>query len=400
MSSARPKDILNLLLKNLNFHKISIEMKIVADDKIPFLKGALEPYADVTYLPGKDINRAILKDTDALIIRTRTKCNEELLAGTKVRFIGTATIGFDHIDTQYCSNNNIFWTNAPGCNSSSVQQYIASALLKISGRNKFILKGKTLGIIGVGNVGSKVAKFALALGMNVILNDPPRARKEGGEGFYSLDFLLYESDIITVHVPLNRDGEDSTFHLFDDEIFSKVKNGAWFFNSSRGEVADSTSLKKIINSGRLTGAVIDVWENEPSIDQELLQQAYIATPHIAGYSTDGKANGTAMVVNSLSRYFELALVDWYPGNVPPPSDPVLSLDCDGKSDEEIIREAVFHSYDIDTDNTKLRQSPSDFEKIRGDYPLRREFTSYSVDLKNGSESVKKLMSKLGFRIVV
>ena len=153
-------------------------------------------------------------------------------------------------------------------------------------------------------------------------------------------------------------------------------------NSSRGEVADTTALKKILSSGRLSGAVIDVWENEPVIDQELLQQAFIATPHIAGYSTDGKANGTAMVVNSLSRYFELPLTDWYPGNVPLPLDPVFMIDCNGKSDEEIIREAVFHSYDIDTDNTRLRQSPSDFEKIRGDYPLRREFYSYSVILKN------------------
>jgi erythronate-4-phosphate dehydrogenase len=375
-------------------------MKIVVDDKIPFLKGVLEPYAEVIYLPGKDINREILKDTDALLVRTRTKCTGNLLAGTMVRFIGTATIGFDHIDTKYCNNNQIFWTNAPGCNSSSVQQYIASALLKISGRNNFMLKDKTLGIIGVGNVGSKVAGFAQAIGMKVLLNDPPRARKEGGENFCSLDFVLSESDIITVHVPLNPEGEDRTFHLFDDETFNKVKKEVWFFNSSRGEVADTLSLKKIIQSGRLAGAVIDVWENEPAIDRELMQQAYISTPHIAGYSTDGKANGTAMVVNSLSRYFELPLEDWYPENVPPPAHPILSIECSGKSDEEIIREAVFHSYDIDTDNTRLRQSPSDFEKIRGDYPLRREFTSYSVDLKNGSESVKKLISNLGFRIVV
>jgi len=375
-------------------------MKIVADDKIPFLKGALEHYADVIYLPGKDINREMLMDTDALLIRTRTKCTEKILAGTKVRFIGTATIGFDHIDTQYCNNNQIFWTNAPGCNSSSVQQYIASALLKISGRNNFTLKGKTIGIIGVGNVGSKVARFAHLLGMNVLLNDPPRARKEGGKNFCTLDNILSESDIITVHVPLNMDGEDGTFHLFDDEIFNKFKDKAWFLNSSRGEVADTTALKKILSSGRLSGAVIDVWENEPVIDQELLQQAFIATPHIAGYSTDGKANGTAMVVNSLSRYFELPLTDWYPGNVPLPLDPVFMIDCNGKSDEEIIREAVFHSYDIDTDNTRLRQSPSDFEKIRGDYPLRREFYSYSVILKNGSDRVKKIISNLGFRIVI
>ncbi len=161
-------------------------MKIVADDKIPFLKGALEPLAEVVYIPGKQINRDMLKDTDALLIRTRTRCTENLLEGTSVKFIGTATIGFDHIDTQYCKKNNIIWTNAPGCNSFSVQQYIAAALLKISSENKFNLKDKTLGIIGVGNVGSKVEKFAQILGMKVLLNDPPRARKEGRKIFISL----------------------------------------------------------------------------------------------------------------------------------------------------------------------------------------------------------------------
>jgi len=371
-------------------------MKIVADDKIPFLKGALEPYAEMVYLPGKDIDREILKDTDALLIRTRTKCTENILAGTKVRFIGTATIGFDHIDTEYCNNNKIIWTNAPGCNSSSVQQYIASALLKISGSNKFILKDKTLGIIGVGNVGSKVAKFALAIGMKVLLNDPPRAREEGKKNFHDLDFVLSESDIITVHVPLNQAGEDRTFHLFDDEIFNKIRNGAWFFNSSRGEVADTSSLKKTISSGRLAGAVTDVWENEPAIDRELLQQACIATPHIAGYSTDGKANGTAMVVNSLSKYFKLPLVGWYPENVPSPSHPVISLNCIGKSQEEIIREVVFHTYDISDDDAKLRYSPSDFEKLRGDYPIRREFTSYTVNLKGGSDKIRRILEDIGF----
>ena len=178
-------------------------MKIVADDKIPFLKGALEPYAEVVYLPGKQIDREILEDCDALLIRTRTKCTADLLEGTKIRFIGTATIGFDHIDTHYCGKNRIRWTNAPGCNSSSVQQYIAAALLRISSINNFRLKGKTLGIIGVGNVGTKVEKFAQAIGMNVLLNDPPRARLEGKKNFYQLNEVLSQSDILTVHVPLN-----------------------------------------------------------------------------------------------------------------------------------------------------------------------------------------------------
>lgn len=373
-------------------------MKIVADDKIPFLKGALEPYAEVEYLPGKEINNEILKNADGLLIRTRTKCNENLLSGTNIRFIGTATIGFDHIDTQFCDKNGITWTNAPGCNSSSVQQYIAAALLKISGDNKFNLNEKTLGIIGVGNVGSKVEKLARALGMRVLLNDPPRARKEGRKDFCELNTVLSDSDILTLHVPLNETGEDKTYHLFDDNSFKKIRKGAWFINSSRGEVADASAFKTILKSGKLAGAVIDVWENEPDIDKELMNLCTITTPHIAGYSTDGKANGTAMVVNSLSKYFDLPLKNWYPGNVPAPVNPCISIDCAAMSTEQIIREAVFNTYNIQLDNENLRESPSDFEKLRGDYPLRREFTSYTVDLKGSSEEVKKILKNLGFRV--
>ena len=185
-----------------------------------------------------------LSDADALLVRTRTKCNEQLLSGSGVRFIGTATIGFDHIDTQYCKNNNIRWTNSPGCNSSSVQQYIASALLTAASGFRFSLREKTLGIIGVGNVGSKVAKLGKILGMNVLLNDPPRARKEGDREFVGIEKILREADIITVHVPLTMTGEDKTYHLFDDINFNKMKKGSWFFNSSRGEVAILLPLKK------------------------------------------------------------------------------------------------------------------------------------------------------------
>ena len=375
-------------------------MRIVADDKIPFLKGALEPYAEVVYIPGKQIKMEMLKDSDALLIRTRTICNENLLEGTSIRFIGTATIGFDHIDTDYCSKNKIIWTNAPGCNSSSVQQYIAAALLRISSEHHFNLKDKTLGIIGVGNVGSKVEKFARSVGMNVLLNDPPRARIEGKKNFHSLNTVLSGSDILTVHVPLNIVGEDQTWHLFNEESFKKIKRGAWFLNSSRGEVSDTYSLKNALNSGMLSGAVIDVWENEPNIDPELLQQAFIATPHIAGYSTDGKANGTSMVVNSLTKYFNLPSENWYPSDVPPPASPYISIDCNNKSEEEIIREAVIHTYNIDKDNSMLRISIQNFEKLRGDYPVRREFTSYTINLKDGTEKVLQTMKSIGFRMKI
>jgi len=385
-------------IKLLTFTGNYFNMKVVADDKIPFLRGALESFADVVYVPGKEIDNETLKDADALLVRTRTHCTESLLKGTRVKFIGTATIGFDHIDTSYCERNNIHWTNAPGCNSSSVQQYLTAALFKISSGFGFELRGKTLGIIGVGNVGSKVERIARLSGMKVLLNDPPRARAEGEMNFVRLDTLLADSDIITVHVPLNSVGVDKTFHLFGREVFSLIKRGAWFINSSRGEVVDTGALKAALDSGTLGGAVTDVWEDEPDINLDLMSMVFIATPHIAGYSTDGKANGTAMVVNSLCNYFHLPLLNWYPDNVPDPEKPEIVIDCIGKSDEDIIRETVNHTYNISEDDMKLRYSPSDFERLRGDYPLRREFTSYKVRLIGGTDYLIKRIEGMGFKV--
>ncbi|MBK7711549.1 MAG: 4-phosphoerythronate dehydrogenase PdxB [Bacteroidales bacterium] len=371
-------------------------MKIVADDKIPFLKGALEPYAEVIYLPGKEITRDILKDVDAMLIRTRTICDEKLLYGTNVRFIGTATIGYDHIDTRYCDDHNIRWTNSPGCNSSSVQQYIGAALVQVANDFSFSLREKTIGIIGVGNVGSKVAAMAETIGMKVLLNDPPRARTEWERKFLTLDRILSESDIVTIHVPLTMTGEDKTYHLFDMDTLGRMKKGSWLFNSSRGEVVETAALISTLESSIQQGAVIDVWENEPDPDPILMSQVYIATPHIAGYSTDGKANGTAMVVNFLSEFYDLPLKNWYPANIPLPLFPEITIEEEDIFDDDIIREAIIHSYNIMDDDRKLRDLPSAFEKLRGDYPLRREFPSYSVRLSDPSEAVKNILIKLGF----
>ena len=373
-------------------------MKIVADDKIPFLRGVLEPFAEIRYFPGREIDNSVVKGADALLIRTRTRCDETLLKNSGVKFIGTATIGFDHIDTACCEERNIFWTNAPGCNSSSVRQYIASALLNISAFSGFSLSGKTIGIIGVGNVGSKVEQLATALGMNILLNDPPRAGREGPARFTDLDRLLKDSDILTVHVPLATTGGDRTFHLFDGNLFNSMKRGAWFINSSRGEVVDTDSLKKALAGGQLAGAVTDVWEAEPEIDAELLDMVFIGTPHIAGYSTDGKANGTAMVVNSLCRFFNLPLQNWYPENIPAPDRPVIEIKCGGKSDEEVLREAILHTYDIRIDDSRLRADLKDFEKLRGSYPVRREFASYTVKPGNIPSGVAGILKKIGFNI--
>ena len=374
-------------------------MKIVADKDIPFLKGVLDPFAEIIYLPGKEIGNEILRDADAIIIRTRTKCTETLLKGTGVRFIGTATIGFDHIDTQYCKRNNIAWTNAPGCNSSSVQQYIAAALLKMASEFRMTLTGKTIGIVGVGNVGSKVAGLAEALGLNVLLNDPPRARKERSEEFVSLGNILYGSDIITVHVPLNVVGEDNTYHLFNSRSFRKMKKGTWFINTSRGEVVETAAVKKVLNTGKLGGAILDVWENEPDIDLELMKNTFLSTPHIAGYSADGKANGTSIVVNSLSRFFNFPLKDWYPENIPLPENQPLYIDCEGKNDQEIIAEAVERTYDVDEDNIKFRFSPSGFERQRNEYRIRREFAAFDAELSADRADAAGTLRRIGFKSV-
>jgi erythronate-4-phosphate dehydrogenase len=261
------------------------------------------------------------------------------------------------------------------------------------------LKEKTLGIIGVGNVGSKVAKLAEALGLKVLLNDPPRARREGERAFVNLETILREADIITLHVPLTLSGEDKTFHLFDDAAFARMKKGAWIFNSSRGEVVDTAALRKSLDTLHTGGAVIDVWENEPDIDTDLLSKTFIATPHIAGYSTDGKANGTSMVVNSLASFFQLPVKNWYPDDIPQPAFPEMEIDGTARADQSVIYECLIHTYRIKEDDLKLRNSPSGFEKQRGEYPLRREFPSYSVRLINSGEQVRTALKKIGFKLI-
>ena len=374
-------------------------MKIVADDKIPFLKEGLAKFADsvnAVFLPGAKIAKSDLLDADALITRTRTKCNRDLLEGTKVRFIASATIGYDHIDTAYCKSRNIFWTNAPGCNSSSVAQYFASAILNLANERKFRLRDMTIGIVGVGNVGSKIAKFAQATGMKVLLNDPPRERKEGRGIFTDLGTIKCEADIISFHVPLTNDGSYRTLHLAGENFFREIFRRIIFVNSSRGEVADTGALKNAIRNGKVSDAVIDVWENEPDIDRELLEIAKLATPHIAGYSTDGKANGTSMCIRALSTFFGLGADEWYPEKLPEPECPLIKIDCSGKTAEQVLLEAINASYDISQDDLVLRNSPERFEKLRGEYPVRREFPAYSVKLKNDTADFGGIIKRLGF----
>ena len=373
-------------------------MKIIIDDKIPYIKGALEPFAEVIYLPGSKTTPEVVKDANAIITRTRTICNEALLAGSTVKFIATATIGYDHIDTAYCEKSGITWTNAPGCNSKSVEQYIASALMALTEEKNFSLTEKTIGIVGVGNVGSKVARLCEILGMKVLLNDPPRSRAEGGKGFVELDDILEKADIITLHVPLNPEGIDKTYHLADDSFFSKAKKQPIIINSCRGEVTDTVSFKSALKSGQISGAVIDCWENEPELDRELLALADLGTPHIAGYSKDGKANGTSMSVRALSKFFNLGINNWKCTGIELPESTDLFIDGTGKTTQQVLAEAIFATYDIRKDDKLLRSSVETFEKQRGDYPVRREFPTFNILCKiNNIKTIGKL-KKLGFKL--
>jgi len=373
-------------------------MKIIIDDKIPYIRGAFEGVAEVVYLPGSKTTPEVVKAADAIVTRTRTICNEKLLAGSSVKFIATATIGYDHIDTDYCDAAGIRWTNAPGCNSKSVEQYIASTLMVLAETRNLQLKDLCIGVVGVGNVGSKVARVCNLFGMKVLLNDPPRERAEDPAAFVSLKQVMDEADIITLHVPLNIKGEDATFHLGNNEFFSNLKSKPILINSCRGEVVDTLAVKAALKNNEISGFVCDCWENEPNPDLELLAMTEIATPHIAGYSKDGKATGTQMSVQAISRFFGLELNNWQPSGVEPPENSVFILDGSGLNEQKIIANAILATYDIRNDDQTFRKNPAQFEQLRGDYPTRREFPAFTIVSKNVSEETLGILKKLGFNV--
>ncbi len=341
-------------------------MKIVADRNIPFLEGVFEPYCEVAYVEGKEIEREDLMDADAIIIRTRTRCDEALLGGTKVRMIATATIGTDHIDFDYCDANGIEVHNAQGCNAGGVAQYVFSALYGVASRKAIPLKDATFGIIGVGHVGSLVEAMARKLGFKLLLCDPPRAKAEGPEGFCDLGTLLENSQIVTMHTPL----DDGTRFMADEHFFARMRPGAFFINASRGEVVDEQALKEYVP--KLGGVIIDTWNHEPNVDEELMDMVDIATPHIAGYSYQGKQNGTAMAVRAVARRFGIVqLYNFSPRSDHPEEQP-LKLDVEGMSQGEIA--ATFqYNYPIFTDDFMFRLNPDSFERLRSEYKYRREF---------------------------
>lgn len=330
-------------------------MKIIADKNIPFLENRIKG-AELLQLPASAIDKEAVKDADALIVRTRTRCDADLLENSKVKLIATATIGTDHIDLVWCRENDITVRNAPGCNAPGVALYVWANLL----RNGFDTGQHTLGVIGCGNVGSIVAEWGERLGAHVLVCDPPRSDLRLEDQIYlPIEQVLEQSDAITIHTPLTRDGKYPTFHLINEDSLKHLKHGSIFVNAARGEVVDTEALCKAISDHRISHSIIDTWEEEPSINQHLLQLADTATCHIAGYSVEGKQRATRMALESISESLG------------------LSVDIDGlqgkyKEPEILTSSKIIHAYDPMEMTMSLKANPSQFETLRNSYPLHSE----------------------------
>jgi len=365
-------------------------MKIIADANIPFVQQCFSSLGEVEVLPGRRITADSVRNADILLVRSITAVNSELLAASKVRFVGTATIGFEHVDTEYLQKNNIAFVSASGSNANSVAEYVVAALLSVGKKHKIELTGKSIGIIGVGNCGSRVAQKCAALGMKVFLNDPPLQRQTNDPKYLPVE-RLFECDFITLHTPLTFEGLDRSFHLADAKFFESL----------------TPALKKTIISGKLKAVVLDVWENEPNIDTELLRMVDIGTPHIAGYSLDGKIAGMIMIYKAVCEHFGLDPKFDAESFLPPPAVSEIRVDLDAGDTQNVIHETVQQVYAINNDDFNTREilmTPAGqrgkfFDDLRKNYPVRREFQNTRVVLD--TESKKNLSKKLkgvGFQI--
>jgi erythronate-4-phosphate dehydrogenase len=380
-------------------------MKIIADENIPFVRECFASIGDVQALSGRHITPEIVAEADILLVRSITAVNEKLLAKSKVKFIATVTIGFEHVDVDYLEKRGIGFASAPGSNANSVADYIVAALLSVTKKHKITLEGKSIGVIGVGNVGSKVAKKCSALGMKVILNDPPLSRQTGDTKYRPLD-ELFDCDFITLHTPLTREGQDKTFHLAGEKFFNSLKPGCVFINTSRGGVHDTVALKAAIRNKKLGAIVLDVWENEPNIDCELLRLVDISTPHIAGYSLDGKIAGMIMTYQAACDHFGLKPKYKIEDFLPPPKAPQIEIEKIVPDLQSILHETVQQVYAINRDDFNTREiamiEPDKrgnfFDDLRKNYPVRREFQNTTIMLKQSSITLEAMLNGIGFKV--
>ncbi|MBU0677955.1 MAG: 4-phosphoerythronate dehydrogenase [Verrucomicrobia bacterium] len=382
-------------------------MKVVCASSVLFGREAFSTIGDVTVVSDGDISRDHVREANALVIRSKTVVNRQLLGGTAISFVGTATAGVDHMDLKYCSSAGIACVSAPGSNANSVAEYVVSALLCLSERYSMTLSDLTLGVVGVGEVGSRVVQKARALGMTVVQNDPPRYEREGGLDLLSLDWVLKHSDIVTIHVPLTESGPHATRHLANHRFFAGMKPGAFFIHSSRGEVVDEDALLTSLGSGALRGAVLDVFENEPRCDPRVLQACELVTPHIAGYSYDGKLKGTLAVYEQACHFYEIEPC-WDPEKLTPKPPPAIELDARGLLDEEAIWRVFQSHYDIRNDDRSLRALSdkgesvlaAGFNRLRAEYAIRREAPAITVRLRFAEPTLRDSLIGLGFNVSI
>ncbi len=377
-------------------------MQIVVDENVPYGREAFGTLGEVETRAGRAITRDTLARADALVVRSITKVNEALLEGTPVKFVGTCTIGEDHIDKPYLAARGIGFSSAPGCNAASVGQYMSSAWLVLAEKHGLDLRALKLGIVGAGNVGKQMLARASAFGMTCVLNDPPLFDETGDAKYRPLD-EIFDCDIVTLHVPLEKGGPHPTWHLADAAFLERMKPGALFVNSSRGAVCDNQALKAALKSGHLCGTLLDVWEGEPTPDLELLEMVDLATPHIAGYSFDGKVDGTRQIYNAACRFLDLSPAWRAEDFLPTPEVPELDVDS---TNPNAVRDAVLRVYDIRNDDADMRRiqdlAPTEraafFDGLRKNYPRRREFFNTRARIEPADAGLAQILSGLGFSV--
>lgn len=380
-------------------------MKIVCASSLTLGREIFSTLGDVVLVPEKDITAEVVRDADLLATRSKARIHAALLDGSRVKFYGTATAGTDHMDIGYLDRRGLAWTAAPGCNANSVAEYVTAALLREANLHLRELAGKTMAIIGVGQVGSRVASKAAALGMKPLLHDPPLRKKNGNPELRELFEILPEADVVTLHVPLTASGLHATAKMVNDDFFARLKRGCLFINASRGEVVDEDALLRALDSGVVRRAVLDVFDHEPDIRLDVMNRAEIATPHIAGHSYEGKLNGTVMVYEAACRFFGVApapqaLLSAEVSRAGVPAILDHELDASDIGVEHALWRAVRAAYDLEHDDRELRLgAPSigkKFNAMRGHYPDRFEFPRHRINLRNGPPALAAKLRALGF----
>ena len=380
-------------------------MLIVADENIPLIEEFFASFGEIRRLPGRQITRADVHDADVLLVRSVTRVDRELLEGSAVRFVGTCTIGTDHLALDYFEQAGIQWSSAPGCNARGVVDYVLGSLLTLADIEGADLAQRTYGVIGAGEVGGRLVRVLRDLGWNVRVCDPLRQAAEGA-GYVSLEQIIEQCDVISLHTPLSKNGEFATWHLLDEARLNRLKPGTWLINASRGPVVDNAALRKVLNAREDLQAVLDVWEGEPQVDVELADLCVLATPHIAGYSLDGKQRGTAQIYEALCDFLgqapQVQLADLLPA--PWLARVELSANSDQAWALAMLCRGVYDPRRDDADFRRTLTGSGDQQKLAFDalrklYPMRREIEGLTVHIEGHNPALTTMAAALGCVVV-